>query len=69
MMMYMLIKEGRIPPSELGIDMKQPYWSMRYLRTLGYIKNQEKKSMENAIPASDGKGLTYQISEEERNKL
>lgn len=68
-MIYMLVKEVGIPPSELGINMKDPLWAMRYLKVIGYIKMKEQDAMKNNTPSTSGNSLEYHISEEEYRNL
>lgn len=68
-MIYMLVKEGGIPPSELGINMKDPLWALRYLKVIGYVKAKEQAAMKANTPSSNGNSLEYHISEEELAKL
>jgi hypothetical protein len=67
--LYMLVKEGGIPPSELGVNMKDPNWALRYLRVIGYIKRKEKDAMKSGSAVSNGSSLEYHISDEELAKL
>jgi hypothetical protein len=65
----MLIKEGRVQPSELGINMKDPVWAFRYLNCLMYMKKQEQKNMNRNTYEDKGNSLSYHISPEEEAKL
>jgi hypothetical protein len=65
----MLIKEGRVQPSELGINMKDPVWAFRYLKVLTYVKKQEQTQMKNMNQAPSSSNLSYHISSEEEAKL